>query len=178
MKWIKATERLPEENREKELHMQWEWGGKPVKGVGRYVGYFIDNNKGTLDIRIDEIEWLDETPESPDLPTVEELKRECELRYPDSNNKGTSLWGDRLIIAVQRDAYISGRKKNIARIKELEEKLRQTEEIAQIATGALKEASKEVDGLKAEIEHLQNTIDNLKDERRELRKEINGRLED
>src|SRR5262245_45785805 len=58
MKWIKASERLPEKNKR-----------VPLKFMGRYgcgtnvCTYIVDDHMGTLDDS--EVEWLDESPTPP-----------------------------------------------------------------------------------------------------------------
>lgn len=59
--------------------------------------------------------------QSPDLPTEEELKDEAEGKYKIYEAYTVS---EKAVTTGLRKGYIEGRKKNIARIKELEEHLR------------------------------------------------------
>lgn len=60
--------------------------------------------------------------ESPDPATEEALKAEAEMRYPQTAYE-LDTWSNESIINLERAAYLEGRRKNISRIKELEERL-------------------------------------------------------
>lgn len=110
--------------------------------------------------------WLDESISPADESALE---KEALLRFPEQNGKEISEWSNAQIVDLERSAYLAGRRKTLsdqqqmglllmdkdgeieglkAEVAELKDKLRKTEEISQIATEGLRDASKEVDELK------------------------------
>jgi hypothetical protein len=148
MKWTKATERLPQGD--KKVSLKWkgepcagiftkDWGDDECEIVGRGT-YFRSS--------FIYIEWLDETESPSLLPDENVLEKEANTLYPHKEIEKEPEYDHVDVTERERAAYIQGRRRSIARIKELEKLLKQTEEIAQIATEGLKEASKEIDRLK------------------------------
>jgi hypothetical protein len=75
-RWVKASERLPEKDPKKTIHLRitdkyWD-SGRPMAGKGIYNGHlFIEQSFGSLEI--DEVEWLE--PASPEDDQVKENER-------------------------------------------------------------------------------------------------------
>lgn len=88
--------------------------------------------------------------ESPDMPTEQDLVAEAELRYPCTSHE-TGMWKDSDLSKLEQQAYIECRRKNIARIRELEA---------------------ENEGLKKYIEHLENSVEGLKGQQQDMRDEF------
>jgi hypothetical protein len=162
MKWIKAGERLPNPSKNENYPVRHK-DGKEATQYWNGTG-FINFGTANWNYHSDIDEWL----ESPDIPTEEELKDEAEALY---TSDLSPTWATALECAIiQSAAYIEGRRKSFSRIKDLEfenkelkgnletsrlsvkmleDQLRKTEEISRIATEGLREASKEIDQLKA-----------------------------
>lgn len=78
----------------------------------------IETSYGVVAVPIDPLKEQDE-------PTDEQLRREAEMRYVYLRSKySISEWKDEDIVKLERAAYIAGRKKSLARIRELEDHLK------------------------------------------------------
>ena len=64
MKWVKASERTPEYDDYKRIHINIISSGKRTPEIGRFVGRFIGDSKGSLNAA--EVEWLDEGQPLPE----------------------------------------------------------------------------------------------------------------
>lgn len=112
----------------------------------RFIGVLDDNIKRWWDRNIKR--WLDET-ESPLPPDIE--KEAAELYPMPYNGSDQSSRTSRQLCEAQRAAHISCAKMYSARIADLEDQLRKTEEISRIAQEGFREAVKEVEELKERI---------------------------
>jgi hypothetical protein len=126
MKWIKANDTPPVNTL---VHIRYNVAGKVFKTTGFCEAGKWYRQTGTEMDDCPNIEWLDET-ESLDMPTEQELKDEAANLYPTGMR---ALKNDKIQAEAQQEAFLEGRRKNIARIRELEaEQLKKYKWIAEM----------------------------------------------
>jgi hypothetical protein len=134
MKWTKASQFKYEDRKvyfaKRTGYSQFKKGEDTIIGTGYFnddVFWWKENGfVPVMQRSFIELEILDETPEPLTTPDEQALEKEAEMRYPIDKRFASRVeeWTEGSIVEQERSAYIEGRRRSMARIKELEELLK------------------------------------------------------